>query len=650
MSEQNKIIGLSLTFVAVFIVSFFNLYESAKVEQDILKTTNALYRLRIENAMLFNQINNDFKKQNYDKLNRLSKAFTSNWNNLSDDVKTKYSNHKEMVAQIVMIDEAMKKGHSLSTHYESEKAVLANSVFYLVKLESSLRHKSDEFSVKFSDSLNAFLKDVIYYNVGQAEINEHVAGIKRYLNDADSTNGLNAKIMQKHLEIFYEKSNGIRGDIQDIQAIGMLEKLNNLEKSLFDIVDYERRVRSFTNIIVALFSFFMLIGFLIAFFKIYRDKIKILLLKEENDLRNHEIVEHTQLLNEYKKALDKSSIVSKTNLNGIITYVNDKFCEISGYSRKELIGRPHNVVRHEDMPKEIFAELWRTIESKKTFHATIKNKKKNNDFYYVDSTILPILDIAGNIEEYFAVRHDVTDLIKAKEDAQAAEKAKGSFLATMSHELRTPLNAVIGFSQIILAKEDLGTESLKSYTEKINVSGKHLLRIVNNMLDFSKIESGQMELHKKMIDLLSLIGDATTLVETSANAKKIKLVQNGLVGATVYADEQLLKQVVLNILSNAIKFTPQNKTITLSCESQGNECVISVCDEGVGLTKSQAETIFRPFSQVKEHQAEDAKGTGLGLAISQKIVALHGGRIEVTSEVGNGSCFNVRLPQSKDEK
>ncbi len=375
------------------------------------------------------------------------------------------------------------------------------------------------------------------------------------------------------------------------------------------------------------------------------EKHTIIALQEENKQKNLEITAQMQLLDQYKRALDASSIISKTDITGIITYVNDKFCEISGYSREELIGKSHNIVHHADMPNELFYELWETIKANKTYHAVIKNKKKSGDFYYVDTTIVPIVGADGKIIEYFSIRHDLTDLIKAKEHAISAEKAKSTFLSTMSHELRTPLNAVIGFSQILLTKDTMPFESLKIYIGKINSSGKHLLNVVNNLLEFSKIESGKIDFNQKSINLHDLILAILPSVEAMALSKNIAIEQQNLADGQLYIDEQLFKQALTNLLSNAVKFTANNKRITLSYMKNDKFHIISICDEGFGLTKEQIEIIFDPFTQIQEHQNGLVKGTGLGLAITQKIMELHHAYIKVESEPNVGSCFHLYLPQ-----
>jgi len=648
MYEQSKIIGLSFTLITIFILSFFNLYQSAKVEQNILGITHTIHRIRVQNILIHEQITNNFKNQNYDKLNHLVVEFSSNWDTLSKQIKTKFATKKDVMLQILKLDNSIKKARQLAIHYESNKAVLANSVFFLLKQESDVRHNSDRFSLIYSDLLSGFLKDILYYDIGLSQINEHIQQITSHIETAKISNRVNVEMLKQHLSLFKETSNRIHNNVSSINALNVTEQLDSLEKLFFEVVDYERFIRKYINLLMTLFFVLILLVFLIVFFKTHRDKTKILLLQKENEQKNYEIMEHMQLLNEYKKALDLSSIVSITNPNGTIIHVNDKFCTVSGYSREELLGQPQSIIRHDDVPKEFFNKLWKTIKAKKTFHGIIKNRKKNNDFYYVDSTILPILDLDGNITEYFAVRHDITELVTAREEALAAEKAKSAFLATMSHELRTPLNSVIGFSQIILAKEDISLQVVKEYIKKINISGIHLLNTLNNILDFSKIESGKMQISKTNIDLDALIDDTLTLVETSINAKDIKIEKYNFKGISLLVDEQLIKQIILNILSNAIKFTPQNKTITLSYKAEEGFNIISICDEGVGLTSEQIKVIFKPFSQIKEHQNQSKRGTGLGLAISKKIVELHNGTIEVESKVGIGSCFKISLPQSNN--
>ena len=153
-------------------------------------------------------------------------------------------------------------------------------------------------------------------------------------------------------------------------------------------------------------------------------------------LKNRQINNINSQMKKYIKIVDENVLTSSTDLDGNITYVNSTFCEISGYSKEELIGKPHSIVRHPDSPKELFKELWSTIKNKKVFKANIKNRKKDGSEYFVSSTIVPILDNNGDIIEYLSLRYDISELVKAKEKAQFAEQVKSTFLANMSHEIK----------------------------------------------------------------------------------------------------------------------------------------------------------------------------------------------------------------------
>ena len=211
-------------------------------------------------------------------------------------------------------------------------------------------------------------------------------------------------------------------------------------------------------------------------------------LEEEIENRTEELKNSVKLLNQYKFAVDSSAIVSKTDKRGVITYVNDEFIRISKYTKEELIGRNHNIIRHPDVPKEAFKDLWKTIKAKKIWKGEITNRAKDGTPYYVATTIVPILDINDEVEEYLAIRLDVTEIVEAKLKAKKADEAKSAFLANMSHEIRTPLNAIIGFSTLLSKSKELDNKNQKQ-ADVINSSAVSLLTIINDILDVSKIVS-----------------------------------------------------------------------------------------------------------------------------------------------------------------
>jgi PAS domain S-box-containing protein len=214
-----------------------------------------------------------------------------------------------------------------------------------------------------------------------------------------------------------------------------------------------------------------------------------------------EVLEHKKsiaMLNQYQQAINTTYIVSMTDPKGIITWANDHFCRISGYSFNELIGQQHNIVRHPDMPKSTFQELWKTIQDKQIWHGFVKNLHKDGSSYYVNATVFPLLDHEGTITGYISIREDLTGLEEARQQALAAEQAKGDFLATMSHEIRTPLNGLIGFIDL-LGRTDLDNTQQR-YISIVNSSIASLLKIVNDILDFSKLQQGKLEIEQLQVN------------------------------------------------------------------------------------------------------------------------------------------------------
>jgi signal transduction histidine kinase len=238
------------------------------------------------------------------------------------------------------------------------------------------------------------------------------------------------------------------------------------------------------------------------------------------------------------------------------------------------------------------------------------------------------------------------EAIIAMNQAQEANRAKDAFLSSMSHELRTPLNAIIGFSQILMAKKDT-PESVRTFVDKINLSGKNLLSLVNTILDFSKIEAGKMEVHKTLFLMSELISEVSVLTEPMAEKKGLKCIVLFDPALQIYADRQLIKQVLINLSTNAIKFSPDGESIVFEHRHEEERELFTLCDHGHGIPKEKIGTLFDPFTQIREHQNESIKGTGLGLAIVKKIIELHDGELWVESAVGEGSCFSFTLPSNR---
>lgn len=359
-------------------------------------------------------------------------------------------------------------------------------------------------------------------------------------------------------------------------------------------------------------------------------------------------------------AVDKTLIVSRADRFGRITDVNENFCHISGYTAQELIGSPHNLVRHPDMSADVFADLWHTIQNKQIWRGEIKNLRKDGTSYYVMSYIIPILDQQDNLVEYLSIRQDITLIVELRETlqralasaefeksvAQKANKAKSEFLSSMSHELRTPLNAIIGFSQLLNISNL--TDDQREQVEIIQSSGKHLLQLINDVLEFAKLESGKLKISLEPVMAKKVVREAITLTESEAKAHNVTLVYNTLdTDEVVIADRLRLKQVILNLISNAIKYNKPNGEVRLSCQithkSNQSYWELSVKDTGVGIAKSYLDKVFEPFNRLG-HENSSIEGTGIGLSIALDLVEQMQGYLTVTSEEGQGSDFRLGLP------
>jgi two-component system cell cycle sensor histidine kinase PleC len=235
-----------------------------------------------------------------------------------------------------------------------------------------------------------------------------------------------------------------------------------------------------------------------------------------------------------------------------------------------------------------------------------------------------------------------------KQRAEAANKAKSEFLANMSHELRTPLNAILGFSEILLAGMfgPVGSPKYEEYAKDIHESGKHLLNVINDILDMSKIEAGQMKIRCENIDLSPLIEESLRLTAIPAEEKAIRIEQRVAPGLAMFADRRSMKQILLNILSNAVKFTGPGGRIALRARKVGDDVIITIADTGIGIPKAALSKIGHPFEQVQSQYAKSNGGSGLGLAISRSLVTMHGGSLKIRSRERKGTVVSVTIPEA----
>ncbi|MEA3404869.1 MAG: ATP-binding protein [Pseudomonadota bacterium] len=365
-----------------------------------------------------------------------------------------------------------------------------------------------------------------------------------------------------------------------------------------------------------------------------------------------------------EKAIDQTLMVSRTDPYGTITYVNEQFCKISGYSQEELVGFPHNIVRHPDMSSSTFKEIWSTIQSKKTWSGEIKNRAKDGSTYYVNSHIIPVVDYKNNILEFMSIREDITMMVQLREQlqdnvieiekekhaAEQANRAKSEFLSSMSHELRTPLNAIIGFSQLLEISE-LSDRQLKQI-KNIEASGQHLLDLIDDILEFAKLDAGSLSLSIEKLAVCSIINEMFALAQSQAGQEGITLNIEGdqEQDFIIKADRVRLKQVCLNLLSNAIKYNKKGGQVFIEWQEVAvngkSYWQFLVRDTGFGIPEEKLSQLFEPFNRLG-HEGSNIEGTGIGLSITKNLIEKMNGWIEVESEVGVGSRFAIYLPLVK---
>lgn len=643
MNARFKIVLLSIVLLAFILLSTFQWSRSQSNKNSLEATVGMVSTLQLivqEEAIQMLRSNT---VTNNDTLAELEQQLQHNARRMIEQVERRHPALPGITPEYLR--GLFKRHHERLEDFKSYHAVIKNSILQIESMIEKRLHGAPETAFIDDAMLNIMQRFIINY------FQNTIAAESYDIPPPDPAMGSTERMLLRHLNTVLSYDAKIRELNAEIDRDDVGGSLARMRRTLkYQIGQVEEGITQLGTAMFVSSVLFLMMG-IFAYSREIKSRENADRLSRELEQTNRELAKENRRsmtlarqFEQFARALDESAIVSKTDARGIITYVNQKFLDISGYDRDELLGRPHNIIRHPDMPSELFDELWKTIREKRVFKATIKNRRKDGSSYFVDSVIIPITGIDGEIDEYLAVRYNVSELVETRDSALAAQRAKDRFLANMSHELRTPLNAIGGFTQIMLRKTD--DPMLLKYLAMVRESSEKLLHLINDILDLSKIQSGKFSLDVKPFALSQSLEALLERFRTLAEANRVTLVTEIEESARiqVVGDWMRISQVLTNLLSNAIKFTPESGSVTVVASYRDSLFRCSVADTGIGMTPETQERIFNPFEQADDSTTREYGGTGLGLSISKELVAMMEGTLSLQSEVGRGSRFEMQLP------
>jgi cell cycle sensor histidine kinase DivJ len=354
-------------------------------------------------------------------------------------------------------------------------------------------------------------------------------------------------------------------------------------------------------------------------------------------------------------------LITRHGSDGRIRFASPSAQSLLGCSPDTLVGTVPAALVHPDDLRAIQAAFMEASYFERAASAEIRLKRADGTFVWAEIRCRPAAPARGKASEIVAVTRDISErknheqaLIEARDLAEQANRAKSSFLANMSHELRTPLNAIIGFSEVMTHEMfgPVGSPRYLEYSRLIHESGSHLLELINGILDMSKIEAGKFELSEEIFDFKEVAEACVRFVRQPADRAGVVLRIAVASGARViFADKRAIKQILVNLLSNGVKFTPRGGDVRVLAGLDSRGIEIAVSDSGVGISRQDLERLGQPFEQVEGEHVRSKEGTGLGLALVKALASMHGGEAFIESVLGEGTTVRVRLPYAAvDEK
>ncbi|MBI3676903.1 MAG: PAS domain-containing sensor histidine kinase [Proteobacteria bacterium] len=347
-------------------------------------------------------------------------------------------------------------------------------------------------------------------------------------------------------------------------------------------------------------------------------------------------------------------LITRHSADGRIRFASPSSLAMLARAPESLVGLAPSALVHADDLKIMQAAFMEASYFGRAANAEVRLKRADNRFVWTEMRCRPATPVDGKPADIVAVTRDITErkrqemaLIEARDAAQEASTAKSRFLANMSHELRTPLNAVIGFSEVMTHEMfgPVGSARYLEYAKLIHESGSHLLELINGILDMSKIEAGKFELSEELFDLEDVGGQAVRFVKMQSDRKGVGIkLAIGKDAKTVFADKRALKQMLINLITNGVKFTPRGGEVRVKAWRDASGIAVAVSDTGVGISAADLKRLGKPFEQAEGALTRTQEGTGLGLALVKALAAMHGGEAKIESTLGEGTTVTLRLP------
>ncbi|HTL11493.1 MAG TPA: ATP-binding protein, partial [Bdellovibrionota bacterium] len=344
-----------------------------------------------------------------------------------------------------------------------------------------------------------------------------------------------------------------------------------------------------------------------------------------------------------RRALDKSAIVAITDRTGKIIHVNDKFCEISKYPREELLGQNHRIINSGYHSRDFFVEMWKTIAGGKIWEGEIRNRAKDGSYYWVNTTIVPFLDLKGHPEQYVSIRYEITQRKDAEEQLRIyADRLERSnqelqdFASIAAHDLQEPLRKILSFGDrlMICHKEQL-TDEGQDYLGRMLVSATRMRQLIDDLLTYSRVTTKAKPFEP--VDLNQVVKDV--LSDLEVRIEQVKGTVEVAELPKVQADPSQMRQLFQNLIANALKFHRKDEApvVKIGVTQGSGRCTLSVSDNGIGFDEKYLDKIFTIFQRL--HGRDQYEGNGVGLAVCRKIAERHGGGIRAESAPGAGAAF-----------